>query len=230
MGEATEEQLNNPLHGVKLKQILEHLEKELGWEEMALEIPINCFKTRPSIKSSLHFLRRTEWARKKVENLYLDNLPEKIHPSVTEMWTKFTAQNPDYNAQEIPESWNFCDNEKDANECAELVIKGIKQATSTSLWWFETFQEDLPEVDNVYIVTNWNGEAKAIIKTIAVNQRIYRDITEKYAAKEGEGDQSLAYWKKVHWDYYSREMEAEGQKPDENMLIVCEEFETIWAS
>lgn len=65
-------QQNNPLHGVKLEQILIALEKEIGWQEMAIQVPINCFKSDPSIKSSLKFLRRTPWARDKVEQLYLN--------------------------------------------------------------------------------------------------------------------------------------------------------------
>ena len=66
------EQPNNPLHGMKLATILEVLVEEYGWEELAMEININCFKNDPSIKSSLKFLRKTQWARDKVEQLYLD--------------------------------------------------------------------------------------------------------------------------------------------------------------
>lgn len=67
-----EHQPNNPLHGKRLVDILEFLVAEYGWEELANEIRINCFISNPSIKSSLKFLRRTEWARKKVEQLYLN--------------------------------------------------------------------------------------------------------------------------------------------------------------
>lgn len=67
----SEQQPNNPLHGVKLKDILEFLVEELGWDEMADEVPIRCFEYDPSIKSSLVFLRRTAWARNKVEALYI---------------------------------------------------------------------------------------------------------------------------------------------------------------
>ncbi|WP_420601991.1 VF530 family DNA-binding protein [Flagellimonas sp.] len=65
------EQPNNPLHGVKLLDMLELLVEHYGWEELANRISINCFKNDPSIKSSLKFLRRTPWARDKVERLYL---------------------------------------------------------------------------------------------------------------------------------------------------------------
>lgn len=69
-----QEQPNNPLHGVKLVTILEELVEAYGWDKMAREVNINCFKNDPSIKSSLVFLRRTQWARDKVEQLYLDFL------------------------------------------------------------------------------------------------------------------------------------------------------------
>lgn len=65
-------QPNNPLHGKTLKFILESLVDYYGWEKLGKHIKINCFNNNPSIKSSLTFLRKTEWARKKVEELYLD--------------------------------------------------------------------------------------------------------------------------------------------------------------
>lgn len=65
------EQPNNPLHGVKLVQILETLVDYYGFEELSKRININCFKSNPTIKSSLKFLRRMPWAREKVEQLYL---------------------------------------------------------------------------------------------------------------------------------------------------------------
>ncbi len=68
------EQPNNPLHSVKLVDILEHLTQTYTWEELADRININCFKSNPSIKSSLKFLRRTPWAREKVAQLYLKSV------------------------------------------------------------------------------------------------------------------------------------------------------------
>jgi uncharacterized protein (DUF2132 family) len=66
------EQPNNPLHGITLKTILLTLLAQYGWEKLALKININCFKSDPSINSSLTFLRRTPWAKEKVIELYLD--------------------------------------------------------------------------------------------------------------------------------------------------------------
>jgi uncharacterized protein (DUF2132 family) len=67
----TEKQSNNPLHGITLEMMLNQLAEHYGWDEMGRIIRIRCFNNDPSIKSSLKFLRKTPWARKKVEDLYL---------------------------------------------------------------------------------------------------------------------------------------------------------------
>ncbi len=66
------EQLNNPLHGKTLETILHHLVDHYGWDQMGARIKIKCFNDNPSIQSSLKFLRKTPWARIKVEKLYLE--------------------------------------------------------------------------------------------------------------------------------------------------------------
>ena len=69
-------QVNNPLHGIRLIDMIDFLVEEYGWEELGYEIKINCFISNPSIKSSLKFLRKTQWARDKVEKLYLKTIKE----------------------------------------------------------------------------------------------------------------------------------------------------------
>ena len=69
-----EEQPNNPLHGKTLEMVLVFLVDRYGWKGLGDRIDINCFRFDPSMKSSLTFLRKTPWARKKVEDLYLDSL------------------------------------------------------------------------------------------------------------------------------------------------------------
>lgn len=70
-------QPNNPLHGVKLADIVEFLSDKYGWKELSYQVDINCFKKDPSVKSSLKFLRKTLWAREKVEQLYLQSIDLK---------------------------------------------------------------------------------------------------------------------------------------------------------
>ena len=68
----SEQHKNDPLHSITLEQILNRLVDYYGWEDLGLYIEIRCFNVNPSVKSSLKFLRKTPWARKKVENLYND--------------------------------------------------------------------------------------------------------------------------------------------------------------
>ena len=70
----TQQQSNDPLHGKTLKMILEHLVEFYGWKQLSGHIRINCFSNNPTIKSSLTFLRKTPWAREKVEKLYIETL------------------------------------------------------------------------------------------------------------------------------------------------------------
>lgn len=95
-------QPNNPLHGVKLADIVEHLVEKYGWEELGEKIKINCFNSNPSIKSSLKFLRKTPWAREKVERLYLRSIgkrmPRKKRVEATE------DESPEINKPEVEQS------------------------------------------------------------------------------------------------------------------------------
>jgi len=71
------EQPNNPLHGITLSQVVVRLAKHYGWDELAERVDINCFKSDPSVKSSLKFLRKTQWARDKVEALYVSTFADQ---------------------------------------------------------------------------------------------------------------------------------------------------------
>ena len=77
--QATQEQLDHPLHGVKLVQILESLVEHYGWEYLSKEVRILCFKHNPTMKVSLKFLRKYKWAREHVEDIYMDMLEDDIY-------------------------------------------------------------------------------------------------------------------------------------------------------
>jgi uncharacterized protein (DUF2132 family) len=77
----TPDQPNNPLHGVTLQAMVEDLVERRGWPDLAARIKIRCFSSDPSVASSLKFLRKTDWARLKVEQLYLADLRRERHPS-----------------------------------------------------------------------------------------------------------------------------------------------------
>lgn len=69
---------NDPLHGLTLERIVTHLYESYGWEELGYQVRINCFISNPSVQSSLKFLRKTPWARKKVEDFYIYSLRKKL--------------------------------------------------------------------------------------------------------------------------------------------------------
>lgn len=148
--------------------------------------------------------------------------------SARNMWGDYLDNHLEDAFAEAPKTIHFCDNEKDANECAQLVKKGIKRATSHSLLGLQYRKEPIPKIGNFTVVTDWGGKAQCIVRTTAVKFKPFFSIDEAYAELEGEGDKSLAYWKKVHWDYYTRELEPFDRVPRDSMIIVCEEFEKVF--
>ncbi|PZE18978.1 hypothetical protein DNU06_02005 [Putridiphycobacter roseus] len=80
--QATQAELDHPLHGVKLVTILEDVVDFYGWEYLAKEVNILCFKHNPTIKVSLKFLRKFDWAREHVEDIYMDMLNEEVYQRV----------------------------------------------------------------------------------------------------------------------------------------------------
>ena len=125
-------------------------------------------------------------------------------------------------------AWYFCDNQKDADECAELVLNGVKRATSPALRWHEATNEPLAKPGDLNIVTDWAGNAMCIIETTHVEIVPFNQINADYAYLEGEGDKSLDYWMKVHKAYYQREAAEVGYTVTEDMPIVCETFKVVF--
>lgn len=148
--------------------------------------------------------------------------------SARNMWGDYLDKHLEDAFHEAPKTGSFGDNEKDANTLAHLVMRGVKKATSHSLLGLQYRNEPLPKIGDFLVVTNWAEEAQCIVRTTGVQLIPYFNITEAHATLEGEGDKSLAYWEKVHWDYYTRELEPFGRLPRESMIIVFEEFEQVF--
>ncbi|WP_430907262.1 ASCH domain-containing protein [Maribacter sp. 2-571] len=148
--------------------------------------------------------------------------------SARNMWGDYLDKHLEHAFEDAPTTVHFCNNEMDANECAALVKKGIKRATSPSLLGLQYRKEPLPKIGDFMVVTDWEGTAQCIVRTTKVSLRPFFSIDEAYARQEGEGDQSLAYWKRTHWEYYNKELEPFGRVPRESMIIVCQEFEKVF--
>lgn len=126
------------------------------------------------------------------------------------------------------DSWHFCDNKKSADELAILVKKGIKRATTSLNYWYETKGEEAPKVGNINIIENWDKKAQCIIQTKKVRITPFNEVSEEFARREGEGDKTLKYWQDEHRDFFIRELKDESIDFSEDMLVVCEEFELIY--
>ncbi len=148
--------------------------------------------------------------------------------SARNMWGDYLDNHLEDAFAEAPKTVHFCDNEEDANECAKLAKKGVKRTTSHSLLGLQYRKEPLPQAGDFTVVTNWDGKAQCIVRTTAVKFKPFFSIDDEYAKLEGEGDKSLEYWKKAHWEYYERELEPFNRVPRESMIIVCEEFEKVF--
>ncbi|GMN10235.1 ASCH domain-containing protein [Croceitalea sp. MTPC9] len=148
--------------------------------------------------------------------------------SARNLWGDFLDKHTEFAFEKAPLSGYFGDNEKDANHLASLVSKDIKRATSHSLLGLQLREEQMPKIGDFFVVTDWNGNAKCLIRTTSVKLIPYFSIHSEHARLEGEGDKSLEYWKKVHWDYYTRELEPFGRVPRESMIIVFERFELLY--
>ncbi len=148
--------------------------------------------------------------------------------SARNMWGDYLEEHLEDAFHEAPKTVHFCNNEQDANECARLVKQGIKRATTHSLLGLQHRNENLPKIGDFLVVTNWEGKAQCIVETTKVTLRPYFSVDSEYARIEGEGDQSLEYWKRTHWDYYEKELEEFGRVPKESMIVVCQEFEKVF--
>ena len=152
-----------------------------------------------------------------------------IDKSVSEMWKNYIESNPKFKGEEIPESDFFHNNREDANRLAELTLNGKKKASSGLYSLYKQYNVDLPKVGTKQIITNFDGKAQAIIENKNVDTIPFNKISKDYAELDmGTDIKPLEKWKKAHWDFFEGFLEESGEKPTEEMLIVCVRFETIW--
>lgn len=139
-----------------------------------------------------------------------------------EMWDCYSEQNQtckEYDA------WSFGD---DADGLAKLVLDGIKTATASAYPLYELEGEELPQAGAYSVILNSREEAVCIIRTERVFVRSFKDVDERQAWKEGEGDRSLSYWQKVHERFFREELAQAGLFFNDSMKVVCEEFVRVY--
>lgn len=123
------------------------------------------------------------------------------------------------------EAWSFGEM---PDKLADLVLQKIKTATCSAYDLYLIDNEPLPKVGNYSIILNSKEEAVCIIKTIKVYVTEFRNVSKEHAFKEGEGDRSLTYWRKVHESFLINELASVNITFNKNTKVVCEEFEVVY--
>lgn len=120
------------------------------------------------------------------------------------------------------------DNPRLANELGSLIRQGAKTATCSALWEWDAEGSPIPQPGLVTIILDGDGQPMCIIETTEVRVRAYNEVDASFAAEEGEGDRSLAYWREAHWHFFSRTLPKIGRAPSEEMPLVCERFRLLY--
>ena len=150
-------------------------------------------------------------------------------PSIEHYWRQYLEAltsseqiNPNYLVEQ------FGDTPELANELGQLVLDGVKTATCCALWEWQAEHSALPEVGLHTVVLDGNQTPICIIKTTAVEVKVFSEIDEPMAFAEGEGDRTLASWQRDHWQYFSRVLPKIGQEPSLDMLLIYERFQMVY--
>ena len=123
------------------------------------------------------------------------------------------------------DAWSFGD---DADTLSRLVRDGIKTATCSAYCFYEMEEETLPEAGAYSIILDSDDQAVCITRTTKVYVAPFSQVAADHAFKEGEGDRSLEYWRKVHKQFFTEDLKEAGFPFDEEMKLVCEEFEVVY--
>ena len=153
-----------------------------------------------------------------------------IPSSIAMFWDAFCAEIGEDCSARFFEAFHFDDNEADADALADLVLAGVKQATASLVWSFENTGRSPPQPGALSVVTCWDGKPACVIETLKVEVVPFEQVGAEFAASEGEGDGSLAYWRRVHWAYFGRECARLGREPSRVMPVACERFRVVYGA
>ena len=135
-----------------------------------------------------------------------------------QMWELFSAGE---NRDTSYEAWAFGGA---PDQLARLTLEGIKTATASAFPLYELEGEELPKAGEYSVILDSREEAVCIIQTTKVYVVPFAEVSEAHAYKEGEGDRSLAYWRRVHEEFFADCMQEAGLSFTPDMKVVCEEF------
>jgi uncharacterized protein YhfF len=150
--------------------------------------------------------------------------------NIVAYWKKFLSTLPSdspYRSQiYIAEGWG--DSPEMADELGALITQGVKTATCSALWEWESEGNPVPEEGYITIALDGRGEPLCVVETIEISIHKYNEVDANFAREEGEGDLSLNYWREAHRNYFSRVLSKIGKEFSEDMPLVCERFRVIY--
>jgi uncharacterized protein YhfF len=152
-----------------------------------------------------------------------------IPPRYLDFWSAFVATRQTDPTPRFLEAFYFDDNERSANELAALVLRGRKRATAALLWAHEHEGKPVPKPGDLSIVTTFDGTPRCVIETQRIDIVPFDQVSEEFAATEGEGDGSLTFWRQAHEKFFGRDCQRIGRQPAVNMPVVCECFAVVFA-
>jgi uncharacterized protein YhfF len=145
-------------------------------------------------------------------------------------WSQFldslAPEDPRRRAQ--PDAFGFGGEGELADELASLVVAGKKRATTSLPVEYTSLGEPLPKKGDLSIILNGAGDPVAIIERTQVDVVPFARVTATFAAREGEGDGSLAYWRGAHKEYFALVCERLGGALDDATPVLCQSFEVLW--
>ncbi len=147
---------------------------------------------------------------------------------VVSYWKDFCRSTGLADADSPYQVWYFGNTPEMARELAELVLSGKKIATASLLETNKRQPENAPEDGGYSVVTDLVGEPLCVIQTVEISHIPFKQVDDAFAYDEGEDDQTLESWRKVHWDYFTREAAELGFSFDENSIVCCERFRLLY--
>ena len=154
----------------------------------------------------------------------MTQIPSHLRP----IWQAYALHIGGLDEDRFYEACQFGDSPALIDELAQLVLSGRKRATAGAVWSYEASGLGLPRPGLLSIVTDAEDRPLCIIETTQVDVLPFDQVTAEFAAIEGEGDGSLAYWQDAHRAYFTRECERAGRRFSEDLLLACEQFRVVW--
>ena len=147
--------------------------------------------------------------------------------SIQNFWRAFCAENPEINPDEPYEVWFFHHRREPSKKLAELVLSGKKRATA-SLMEDESDTGAGGTVGGYSVVTDFDGNPQCVIQTTEARRLPFGEVDEQFAFDEGEGDQTLEYWRRAHRKFFIECCRDLGIEFDESMMISCKRFKVLF--